>query len=92
MQNMQDFIETNGASLTIDVKDLCLTGENAKQCIEEMIKKNGLTKIKVILSHGMSLPRITARVTGDLKNIKGLEEDILQTEKFSVIGNKSLKL
>lgn len=90
MLNTQDYIETNGASLTVDIKDIFLTGEEAQKNIKDLILKMELEDKNVILSHPTSGPRITVRVKGEAKKIQAFCDAILNDGKYCIIRKISL--
>ena len=90
MQNVADYIETNGASLTVDVQDVTFSGEEAKRDIEGLIVQMELEDRGVILSHSTSHARITVRVKGDPKKIQDLHDAISKNEKYVMARRISL--
>lgn len=90
MLNAQDFIETNGASLTVDVKNIDLTGEEAKKKIKELITRMELEEKGLILSRSARIPRITIRVKGDSKKIQELHDAISKDSNYCVMRKISL--
>jgi len=90
MHRVNDYIETNGASLTVDVNDESLTGEEAKQNIKDLITKMELEDKGVILSHSASRARITVRVKGESKNIDNFQNAILENGQYCITRRVSL--
>lgn len=90
MLNTHDFIETNGASLTVDIKNIDLTGEEAKKKIKELIAKMELEDKGLILSHSALISRITIRVKGDSKKIEELHNAISKDSNYCVMRKISL--
>lgn len=90
MPNEMDFIVANGASLTVDVSDICYSGEEAKKHVKKLIKRMELEEKDVILSNSGFRSRITIRIKGDSKKIENFLNTILKDNRFCVIKKISL--
>lgn len=90
MLNMKNYIEPNGASLTVDVKDNVLTGEKAKEDIEKLITKMELENRGVILFYSASGPMVTVRIKGESEKIQDFYDALKNDGKYRIIRKISL--